>query len=65
MTQGHSSSKTTGNDDVAGVDPGGTHPTKPGQRDKTDPKSSTDGRVDLEQKVESGDRNVHREPTDR
>ena len=65
MTQADTSSKTTGNDDAAGVDPGGTHPTKPGQRDKAAPTTAPEKPINLEQKVESGDRNVHREPTDR
>ena len=51
-----SSSRTTGNDSVEGVDPGGTHSTKPGNPDKSG-KSGKDAKV--EQKVESGDRNAN------
>ncbi|MBV9655477.1 MAG: hypothetical protein JOZ42_13035 [Acetobacteraceae bacterium] len=44
------STRTTGNDPVEGVDPGGTRPTKAGQPGK-------DGGRATEQTVESGDRN--------
>lgn len=53
-----SSTRTSGNDPIEGIDPGGTHSTKPGQRDKTAPKAS-DPKV--EQKVQSGDRNTELE----
>ncbi|WP_428487458.1 hypothetical protein [Rhodopila sp.] len=50
----NTSSKTSGNDPVEGVDPGGTRSTHPGQRDKTAPKT---GDAAVEQTVKSGDRN--------
>lgn len=43
------STKVTGGDDAAGVDPGGTHSTKPGKR--------VDGQIELKETVTSGDRN--------
>ncbi len=43
------SSRTTGNDPVEGLDPGGTRSTRPGKRDATGPKT--------EQRVQSGDEN--------
>jgi hypothetical protein len=49
-----SSSKTTGGDPVSGVDPGGTHSTKPGNPDKTAPKADE---ATTPQTVVSGDRN--------
>lgn len=45
------STHTTGNEPVEGIDPGGTHPTRPG-------KASGNSRT-MEQHVESGDQNVH------
>lgn len=48
------STRTTGNDPVSGVDPGGTHPTKPGQPDKSAPKKDN---ASVEQSVQTGDRN--------
>ena len=53
-----SSSRTAGNDPIEGIDPGGTHSTKPGQRDKTAPKAPD---PTVEQSVQSGDRNTERE----
>ena len=53
-TSGHSSTRTTGNDSIEGVDPGGTRSTKPGQPDKSAPKAS-EPKVD--QVVETGNRN--------
>jgi hypothetical protein len=52
------SDQTSGGDRVAGADPGGTHSTKPGQRDKTAPKQQD---PTVEQTVSSGDRNPYRE----
>ena len=54
----HSSTRTTGNDPVAGADPGGTHSTHPGQRDKSVEKQA-DPKV--KQEFGSGDRNPVRE----
>ncbi len=54
-----SSSRTTGNDPIEGVDPGGTRSTKPGQADKTAPKAAE---PKVRHDVESGDRNPRREP---
>jgi hypothetical protein len=54
----NSSSRTTGNDPIEGIDPGGTHSTKPGQADKSAPKAA-DPKVT--QTVQSGDRNSWRE----
>ena len=34
--------RTTGNDPVEGLDPGGTHSTKPGNPDKSGPAKSAD-----------------------
>lgn len=53
-----SSTKTTGNDPVEGLDPGGTHSTRPGQADKTGAKKDA---PTVEQHVESGDRNEQTE----
>ena len=47
---------TTGNDPLDGVDPGGTHSTRPGNPDKSGP--SVPARV--EQSAVSGDRNAGR-----
>jgi hypothetical protein len=55
MSQSNSSSRTTGNDPVEGLDPGGTRPTRPGNPDKTGNGSGENATV--EQHVESGDRN--------
>ena len=49
------SDHTTGNDPVEGLDPGGTHSTKPGNADKTG--AADPGAVREEQKVVSGDQN--------
>jgi hypothetical protein len=51
----HTSTRTTGNDPVAGADPGGTHSTRPGKRDKV---RQTQEEPRVEQTVESGDRNT-------
>ena len=51
------STRTTGNDPVEGVDPGGTRPTRPGHPGK-------DGAPATEQTVESGDRNPRTSETD-
>ncbi len=50
--------RTTGNDPLDGVDPGGTHSTKPGNPDKSGP--SKPERVDQDQTIVSGDRNAGR-----
>ena len=50
-----SSSRTTGNDSIEGVDPGGTLPTKPGNPDKGGPAKLAN--VSKEQTVKSGNRN--------
>lgn len=48
--------RTTANEPAGEVDPGGTHPTKPGKGRKDDlPK--TEENTEPEQHVESGDRN--------
>lgn len=44
------SSRTTGNDPVEGLDPGGTRSTRPGKRNEGTPK--------VEQTVQSGDENA-------
>lgn len=54
----HRSTRVTGNDPASGADPGGTHSTHPGQRDKAGPK---DDAPELDQHVTSGDRNPTRE----
>lgn len=51
---GHASERTTGNEPVEGIDPGGTHPTKPGSAGK-------DGHRTIEEPVETGDQ--HEMPT--
>ena len=53
-----SSSRTTGNDPVEGLDPGGTRSTRPGKRKDGAPPT-------VEQKVQSGDENddPQRQPT--
>ncbi len=56
MTVEKASSRTTGNDSVEGVDPGGTHSTKPGNPDKGAPSSKG---AKIGQRVESGDRNAN------
>lgn len=56
MSVDKSSSQTTGGDAIEGVDPGGTHSTKPGNPDKSG-QSGAGSKV--EQKVESGDRNTN------
>ena len=50
---GNSSDRTTGNDPLDGVDPGGTHPTKPGNPDKSGPAKPKN----VDQAVVSGDQN--------
>ena len=57
-TYEHKSSRVTGNDPSDGADPGGTHSTHPGQRDKAEPKETA---PELDQHVSSGDRNPTRE----
>jgi hypothetical protein len=54
----HTSTRTAGNDPIEGVDPGGTHSTKPGQPDKTQSKPAEPA---AEQNVQRGDRNPERE----
>ena len=49
------STRTTGNDAIEGVDPGGTRPTKPGNPDKSGPAKPK--AVRKEQTVVSGDQN--------
>ena len=46
------STRTTGGDPVEGIDPGGTHSTRPGHAGK-------DGAPATHQTVESSDQNVH------
>ena len=53
------STHTAGNDPVAGADPGGTRSTKPGQRDKSEPKK-TNPAVTQHVETGAGDRDVHR-----
>jgi hypothetical protein len=48
--------RTTGNDEVSGVDPGGTRATRPGQRDKAKPKAAG---AETSATVVSGDRNTN------
>lgn len=48
--------RTTGNDPVEGVDPGGTRPTKPGNPDKGG--SSRPDKVRADQTVTTGDQNA-------
>ena len=47
--------RTTGNDPLDGVDPGGTRPTKPGNPDKTGPANPQ--QVRQNQTTVSGDQN--------
>ena len=49
------STRTTGNDPVEGIDPGGTRPTKPGNPDKGGPVKP--GEVRKEQAVTDGGAN--------
>ena len=49
------SGRTTGNDPLEGVDPGGTRPTKPGNPDKSGPAKPEE--VSKEQTVVSGNQN--------
>ena len=51
----NTSDHTTGGDSVEGLDPGGTHSTKPGNPDKSGPAKPT--AVRQQQKVKSGDQN--------
>jgi len=55
------STRTTGNDAIEGVDPGGTRPTKPGNPDKGG--SAKPAEVSKEHTVKSGNQNqfTHRE----
>ncbi len=53
MTQ--PSTRTTGNDPLEGIDPGGTRPTKPGNPDKSGAAKPKD--VGAEQTIVSGDQN--------
>lgn len=53
-----SSTRITGNEDAAGIDPGGTRSTRPGQADKSKPAAPPDS-VTLPHHNESGDRNDH------
>ena len=50
-----SSTHTTGNDPIEGLDPGGTRPTKPGNPDKSGPAKPAN--VSKDQTVVSGDQN--------
>ena len=50
------SNRTTGNDPLEGVDPGGTRPTKPGNPDKSGPAKPEE--VSKEQTVVSGNQNA-------
>ena len=54
------STRTTGNDAIEGVDPGGTRPTKPGNPDKGG--AAKPAEVSKEQTVKSGNQNqfIHR-----
>ena len=45
---GHASERTTGNEPVDGLDPGGTHPTHPG-------KPGPNGKRVIKEHVETGD----------
>ena len=54
----HTSTRTAGNDPIEGADPGGSRSTKPGQPDKSKPKTQDPA---TEQHVSSGDRNTWRE----
>ncbi len=49
------STRTTGNDPLEGIDPGGTRPTKPGNPDKSGPAKPLE--VRKEQTIVSGDEN--------
>lgn len=49
------STRGTGNEPLEGVDPGGTHSTKPGNPDKSGPAKPTE--VRKEQTIVSGDEN--------
>ncbi len=49
------STRTTGNDAIEGIDPGGTRPTKPGNPDKSGPAKPME--VRKEQTVVSSDQN--------
>ena len=57
-TYDHTSTRTTGNEPIEAVDPGGTRSTKPGQRDKTQQKAEDPV---THHRVSSGDRNTWRE----
>ena len=52
----NSSTRSTGNEPVEGIDPGGTRPTKPGNPDKSGAKPKTEA-PKVEQNVQTGDRN--------
>lgn len=53
----HVSTRVTGNEDAAGIDPGGTRSTRPGHRAGDDPSGKAEAVI--EQDIESGDRNVN------
>ena len=55
-THTHDSSRTTGNEPIEEIDPGGTRSTKPGQRGNSD-----DEAPKVRQRVTSGDRNTWRD----
>lgn len=55
----HESSRTTGNEPIEAVDPGGTRSTKP---DQHHPDKPGDQEPKMRQRVTSGDRNTWREP---
>ena len=50
------STRSTGNEPVEGIDPGGTRPTKPGNPDKSGAKPKVEA-PKVEQNVQTGDRN--------
>lgn len=49
------STRTTGNDPLSGVDPGGTRPTKPGNPDKSG--GAQPGEVSKDQTIKTGNQN--------
>ncbi|GAB0119567.1 ferritin-like domain-containing protein [Acidisoma sp. 7E03] len=51
-THRHTSTRTTGNEEISGIDPGGTRSTHPGGR-------NSQGEPSLTREIESGDRNVN------
>jgi hypothetical protein len=58
-THDHESSRTTGNEPIEAIDPGGTRSTKPGKRNLDKPDNQE---AKMRQRVTSGDRNTWREP---